>query len=317
MTLLVADIGGTNTRCALASAAGIGPVSAFRNTGFPGLASLLAGYLDRLPAAARPRSGALCVAAPVRGDEVRMSNISWELSRTALRQTLALDELLLVNDFAALARALPELGSTDIVQIGSGSLVPDAPRVVIGPGTGLGIASLVQAGNRWITLAGEGGHATLGASDDREEGVLRAARHRFGHCSAERILSGHGLSFLHETLHGGAPLTPEAVGARFVAGEADALETFDVFFSLLGNMAGSLALTLGAFGGVYIGGGIVPRYLAALRHSMFRERFEAKGRFRDYLRAIPSCVIIDPYPALKGLAALARDQGIDTPSRQP
>ncbi|CAG0942831.1 glucokinase [Gammaproteobacteria bacterium] len=307
MSLLVADIGGTNTRVALASGAGIGPVTAFRNAGFPDLASLLGRYLDSQPVAARPRAGALSVAAPIRGDEVRMSNIDWHFSRAGLRQALVLDELLVANDFSALARSLPELGAADLVAAGGGAAVATAPRIAIGPGTGLGVAGLLPVGGGWLTLPGEGGHATLGAADDREEIILRAARQRYGHCSAERLLSGHGLAFLHETLHGGAPLTPEAIGARFAAGERDAAETLSMFFGLLGGMAANVALTLGAFGGVYIGGGIVPRYLDAFLRSPFRERFEAKGRYRDYLRAIPAWVIVDPNPALKGLAALARD----------
>lgn len=310
MTLLVADIGGTNTRCAQVSAAGIGAVSAYRNAEFPGLAALLVRHLDGLPRDERPRAGAFCVAAPIRGDDVHMSNIAWQFSRPALRQALGFDDLLLVNDFAALARALPELGTGDLAPVGGGDPVPGAPRVVLGPGTGLGVAGLVPAGNGWITLAGEGGHMTLGAGDDREEAVLRAARRRFGHCSAERVLSGHGLAFLHEALHGGAVLTPEAIGAGFTAGDAAARETLAVFFGLLGNMAGNTALMLGAFGGVYIGGGIVPRYLEAFLHSDFRERFEAKGRYRGYLQDMPAWVITDRWPALKGLAAIMRDAGM-------
>lgn len=309
MSLLVADIGGTNTRVALAADGGIGPVTAFRNAAFPDLATLLGRYLETQPAAGRPRAGALSVAAPIRGDDVQMSNIDWHFSRPALCRALALDHLLVANDFAALARSLPELGAADLAAVGGGTAIATAPRVAIGPGTGLGVASLLPAGDRWITLPGEGGHATLGATDDQEAAIVRAARLRYGHCSAERLLSGHGLAFLHETLHGGAPLAPEAIGARFAAGEADAAQTLEVFFGFLGSMAANVALTLGAFGGVYIGGGIVPRYLEAFQRSRFRERFESKGRYKEYLRAIPAWVIVDPYPALKGLAALARDAG--------
>lgn len=310
MTLLVADIGGTNTRCALAAPSGIGPFSCYRNADFPDLATLLGRHLDGLPPARRPRLAALAIAAPIRGDEVRMSNIDWRFSRPALRTALALDELLLVNDFAALARALPELAPADLAAVGGGRPVPDAPRIVLGPGTGLGVAALVRVGGQWAGLPGEGGHVTLGSCTDQEEAVLRAARQRYGHCSAERILSGHGLSFLHETLHGGAARPAEAIGAGLADGEPAAVASFGLFFGLLGNMAGNLALTLGAFGGVYIAGGIVPRYLDHLARSSFRERFEAKGRFRGYLRDIPTWVITDPVPALKGLAALAGDRGL-------
>lgn len=310
MTLLVADIGGTNTRCALALPAGLGPASRYRNADFPDLATLLARHLDSLPRPRRPRLAALSIAAPILGDEVRMSNIDWRFTREGLRGALALDGLLLANDFAALARALPELDSTGLAAVGGGRPVADAPRIVLGPGTGLGVATLVRVAGRWASLPGEGGHATLGSCSDREDALLRAARQRYGHCSAERLLSGHGLSFIYETLQAGPALPPEAIGQRFIEGEPHAAEAFGLFFSLLGGMAGNLALTLGALGGVYIGGGIVPRYLDGIARSAFRQRFEAKGRFRDYLREIPTWVITHPVPALEGLVALARDEGL-------
>ena len=178
--------------------------------------------------------------------------------------------------------------------------------MVLGPGTGLGVASLLPLPGGWQALPGEGGHVTLAAEDEQEERIIGLARAHYGHCSAERLLSGPGLSFLHGALHGGARLAPETIGARFAAGDAAAAATFSVFFRLLGSVAGNLALTLGAFGGVYIGGGIVPRYTQAFAASEFRPRFEAKGRYRDYLRAIPTWLITATYPTLAGLAAFAR-----------
>jgi glucokinase len=139
--------------------------------------------------------------------------------------------------------------------------------------------------------------------------LIRRARERFGHCSAERLLSGSGLAFLHEALHGGPELSPAAIGERILAGDRQAAATAEAFFRLLGTVAGDLALTLGAFGGVYIGGGIVPRYLKALRDSGFRGRFEAKGRYQDYMRAIPTWVITAEHPALTGLLAFASGRG--------
>ncbi len=307
MDILVADIGGTNSRCSLAGPPGlIAAASSFSNRDFSGPAPLLEHYLASLPAPQRPRRAVLAIAAPIRGDAVSMINIGWRFSGAALRAQLGLEELRLLNDFAALAWALPALTAADLLQLGSGAAQGEAPRVVLGPGTGLGVAGLIAIPGGWQALPGEGGHVTLAAQDDQENRVISLARARFGHCSAERLLSGAGLSFLHEALHGGAPLAPDALGARIQAGDPGACATLELFFRLLGTVAGNVALTLGAFGGVYIAGGIVPRYPQAFLNSGFRERFEAKGRYRDYLRTIPTWLITRPQPTLTGLAAFAR-----------
>jgi glucokinase len=306
MGLLLADIGGTNTRCALGDATGTGPVATYRNDDFPTLADLLSRHLDALAVSARPRTAVLAVAAPIQGDEVRMMNRAWTFSSEELRQRLGLDRLELLNDFAALAWALPVLAPTELAQIGGGSAVAEAPRVVLGPGTGLGVASLAPVAGGWLALPGEGGHVTMPAQDEAEEAVIRAGRARYGHCSAERLLSGPGLSFLHAALHGGPELPPDEIGRRLRAGEAPAAATFAVFFRLLGTVAADAALILGALGGVYLGGGIVPRYVDVLARSDFRRRFEAKGRYAAYLGAIPTLAITAANPAIAGLLAFAR-----------
>jgi glucokinase len=309
MHLLVADIGGTNSRCAVSTGfAAPERIGRFRNADFPDLAALLSAYLAGLPATARPRVAALAVAAPIGGDEVRMMNITWRFSRRELQQRLALDQIHVVNDFAALAWALPALGAAELRQVGSGSAVPQAPKLVLGPGTGLGVATLAPCGDGWQAIPGEGGHVTLAACDAADEKIIRAARERFGHCSAERLLSGAGLGFLQQALHGGEAMPAEVIGAALAAGDAAAAATFEAFFRLLGTVAGNAALTVGASGGVYVGGGIVPRYAEAFARSGFRERFEAKGRYRDYMRAIPTWLIGARDPALTGLVALARSR---------
>lgn len=307
MSLLLADIGGTTTRCALGSAEGLGEVASFRNDEHGSVEQVLTAFLTLRKA--RPRTALLAVAAPLRdADEVQMMNRAWHFSRAGLRNALGLSSLDLLNDFAALAWALPELGPADLTQLGGGVPVERAPKIVLGPGTGLGVASLVPVTEGWQALPGEGGHVSMAAQDEREEAIVRAARERFGHCSAERLLSGAGLSFLHETLHGGASRTAEQIGTDLLAGEARAVETFACFCRFLATVAADAALTLGAFGGVYVAGGIVPRYIDALRAAGFRERFEAKGRYRDYLRAIPTWVVTAKHPALRGLLARARAQ---------
>lgn len=310
MTVLLADIGGTNSRCALADATGrLGTPRLYRNADFAGPLPLLADFLGSLDPAQRPTTAALAIAAPIRGDEVRMINIDWHFSIGALGRGLALEPLHVLNDFEALAWALPALGAADLLAIGDGVSDPGAPRLVLGPGTGLGVASLVPTRHGAQVIPGEGGHVTLAASDATEERVIAAARARFGHCSAERLLSGSGLSFLHQALHGGRELTATALGARITAGDAAAHGTLELFFRLLGTVAGNAALTVGAAGGVWIGGGIVPRYAQLFQRSGFRARFEAKGRYRPYMQVIPTWLITAPHPALAGLLAFRDHAG--------
>ncbi len=308
MPVLIADIGGTNSRCALADVTGPPHATrSFANAGFAGLAEVLAAYLRDLPPAGCPRRALLAIAAPIRGEEITMPNRGWHTTVTALRAALGLDELQVMNDFAALAHALPELSAADVVAAGGGTALANAPKVVLGPGTGLGVAGLAPLpGGGWQALPGEGGHVTLGAHDEQEERIIALARRHFGHCSAERLLSGAGLSFLHDALHGTGELAPALIGARALGGDAPARATLETFFRLLGTVAGDAALTLGALGGVYIGGGIVPRYRDAFLASGFRARFEAKGRYRDYLRAIPTWLIVAGEPTLTGLNACVR-----------
>ena len=306
MGWLVADIGGTNTRCAIAHPGGvIQSAESFRNRDFPGLDRLLASYLGALPPGGRPDEAVIAIAAPIRGDKIRMVNINWTFSVTALALTLSLRRITPLNDFAAQAYALPVLGAGDLAQVGGGTAVDGAPKVVVGPGTGLGTAGLVRIGTRWHAITGEGGHVTMAPSDEREARIVALGRERFGHCSAERLISGAGLAFVYEALHGGPAIAPDQVGERIAAGEAAALDTLDVFFQLLGTVASNLALTFAAFGGVYIGGGITPRYVEQFRSSGFRQRFEDKGRYRAFLADIPTWVITAEQPALRGLAAFA------------
>jgi glucokinase len=306
MGWLVADVGGTNTRCAIARAGGIlEHVETFRNREFPGLEHVLGSYLGMLPPGQRPGEAILAIAAPIRGDDIHMVNINWTISVPDLARRLSLARVTPLNDFAAQAHALPVLGPADLVQVGGGTAVEGAPKVVVGPGTGLGTAGLVRIAGRWHAITGEGGHVTMAPSNEREARIVALGRERFGHCSAERLVSGAGLAFIYSAVTGGAELAPDEVGARIAAGEAAALEALDVFFELLGTVASNLALTFAAFGGVYIGGGITPRYLRQFPASGFRQRFEDKGRYRPFLADIPTWVITADQPALRGLAAYA------------
>lgn len=304
MSLLLADIGGTNTRCATLLPGGqLSGKRYYRNADFDGLPALLADYLDRTSPGQRAETAALAVAGPVSGSQVRMLNIDWAFSSASLCAELGLARVELINDFAALAHALPALGPDDLAGAGGGSADPLGNRVVLGPGTGLGVAGLVLGRSAWHAVSGEGGHVSMAASSPREAELIAETERRYGHCSAERLISGAGLILIHEFLHGETVRDAAELGARIDRGDARAVASIELLFELLGGVAGNLALTFGAFGGVYIGGGIVPRYLDIFLDSGFRRRFEAKGRYAGYLARVPAWVITAADPTLLGLAA--------------
>jgi len=253
---------------------------------------------------------AICVAAPVTGDLVNMTNRGWSFSGEGLKAKLGLEELTVVNDFTAVAMSLPFLPPGSLARIGGGEAVPGAAIGVLGPGTGLGVSGLVPVGDKFVALASEGGHVTLPASDDREAAVISALRRRIGHVSAERLVSGMGLSNLHaallemESRSADGALPAEEITERARAGDGIARQTLDFFFAFLGTVAGNLALTLGARGGIYIAGGIAQKLQPELEASGFRPRFEAKGRYGTYLGKVPTWLVTEPVPAFRGLAAI-------------
>ena len=304
---LVGDIGGTNIRLAVIAAAGEAPaqIRSFACSSFPGPEAAIRHYLAS-EGLQCPPVAAFGIATPLEGDAVRMTNHAWAFSIEALRVALGLEQLVFINDFTALALALPRLGGTDLEQIGGGTPQPGAPLALLGAGTGLGVSGLIPCGAGWQPLAGEGGHVSLAAGNAREAAIIAALAARFGHVSAERALSGPGIAALHDALRqlAGEPpcvLDSREISARALAGSCPhCIETLEVFCALLGSVAADLALTLGARGGVYVGGGIVPALGGFFARSGFRARFEAKGRFSGYLAAIPTYVIRAPYAALSG-----------------
>jgi glucokinase len=307
----MADIGATTTRCALLDDKGheLAP-EIFENADFTGLEGVLRIYLEHRRTSDRPSRAALAVAAPIVGDEVQMTNIGWSFSQNALKQALDLKWLELVNDFAAIAWALPQLAPDDVVQIGKGARAPRNTLAALGPGSGLGVSALVPTSDGWAVMTGEGGHVSMPAATREEQDVIALLRDRFdGHCSAERVLSGPGLVNLYVALaelagRGQPTVTPEDVTNLAKQGEPLARKTLAMFFAMLGTTAGNVAMLTGARGGVYIAGGIVPRLVEQLRKSEFRARFEAKGRYSRYLAAIPTHVITAPLPAFRGLRYL-------------
>ena len=320
---LVADIGGTHARFGWLAAGGdsVAHVATLASAAYRGPAQAARAYLSDLairlgPAFEPPRVGAFAVATAVGADRVALTNSGWAFSRQATRLELALDELLVLNDFEALALSLPRLKAEQLRPIGRlPQAIAMATLAVIGPGTGLGVAGIVPTAQGWVAVPGEGGHASLSSADEFEAALLAVVRKDHAHVSAERLLSGIGLPVLHRAVaavlgrSGSADaLTTEEVVARGLGRQDVVCEhTLDTFCALLGGFAGNVALTLGARGGVFIGGGIVPRLGERFFESRFRERFEAKGRFQDYLRAIPTQLITDTLAALTG-ARVALEQ---------
>lgn len=308
---LLGDVGGTNARFALVRSpgAGITDIRSLACADFAGPAEAIRHFLDEA-GCGTPRRAAIGIANPITGDWLKVTNNHWAFSIEALRQTLGLDRLHFVNDFTALALALPYLGADEVRQIGAGVAKAGEPIGVIGPGTGLGVSGLLPAGGGWVALGGEGGHVSLSPQTEEEMAVTTYLLAEFGHVSAERILSGPGLGCLYTALASVRGLTQPARNEREITEaaletqDAFCVDTLNMFCALLGSTAGNLALTLGARGGIYIGGGIVPRLGCFFDRSPFRERFEAKGRFRNYLLAIPSLLITARMPALTGAAAV-------------
>ena len=309
---LLADIGGTNARFGWQAGSGtpICDVHVLPVENFLGIEDAIRHYLNGLGRGV-PCSAAIAIANPITGDQVQMTNAGWSFSQAAVKAHFGFERLHLLNDFTALALALPDLQPSQLRQVGGFAPVPRAPLGLVGAGTGLGVSALVPAGQTgWVPLAGEGGHVTLPAITARERLVMDGLTQRHGHASAERLVCGQGLLDAFGLLcqadgvgagaiHSAAELTEAAVQAQ----HSQALEALTMFCAVLGTVAGNLALTLGTHGGVYIGGGIVPRLGVWFDSSPFRERFEAKGRFRPYLARIPVWVITSAQsPALLGAA---------------
>jgi glucokinase len=309
-TWLVGDVGATNARFGLVSPGGAVLHSAtFACADFAEIGAAIDAYLATRGNLAMPRLGALAIAAPIAGDQIRMTNHPWSFSVAALRDRLGFERLLAINDFTAVALAVPRLTASDRMPVGGGAPVAGAPIAVLGPGSGLGVSGLLPAGSGWAALAGEGGHATMAPVSERESAVLALMRRHFDHVSAERCLSGPGLVNLYNSLavldkvpaasYTAAQITDPETGAR----DPLCREATAMFCAMLGTFAGDLALTLGARGGVYIAGGIVPRLGTRFAESGFRERFEAHGRMSALLAAVPSYVVTHPLPAFLGCAA--------------
>ena len=323
---LVADIGGTNARFGIVTggrqfrdADGIigtqytfARRQTFKVASYPSLEHVLYDYLKTIAPALRPRGGCAALACPIVGRRVKLTNASWEISADAIRQHFEFDHFELINDFAALALSCGQLRAQDVQSIKTGTGRPLANRMVLGPGTGLGIAGILHQQSRWVPIAGEGGHANLAPVTKLELEVIRSAILEVGHVSAEYFLSGPGLVNLHRNLarvkglslpNPDKPLLPEQITKAAIE-KRDTLcrDTLSLFCSLLGAVAGNCALIYGAVGGVYLAGGILPHFMSFLKQSDFVERFSNKGIMSPYLHNVPVHWVSHQSPAFLGAA---------------
>jgi glucokinase len=317
--LLLADIGGTYARFTFASSGAVGPtwsteVSARRNV-FEAIDTFLKADGSQVGI-----DGALlATAGPVQGGRCQLTNAAWVIDEEEITGAFAIPWVRIVNDLEAVAAGLADLSAAQTRLIGSGTGIAGAPMAIIAPGTGLGMACLFSGPGGPCVLPSEGGHATLASIDERSYAVIAFLRRRFGRVSAERVLSGPGLINLHQaivSLEGGTSSiqSPSDITAKAFDGSSPACRAaIDMFCALLGAAAGDMALTFGARGGVFIGGGIVPRFVEHLSQSAFRRQFEAKGRLGPYVARIPTRVILHPNPAFIGLMSLA--EGVQTLQR--
>jgi glucokinase len=309
-TGLVGDVGGTNARFALVDGEGrVRNLHIYPAANFASLGAVIADYLERtMGRNKRPPRAVIAVAGPVLDGEIEFTNLDWQVSEGELLAQFEFEAVRLINDFAAQALACPLFSAEALRPLGpklrGGA---DCPMVVMGAGTGFGVAGLARSERGDIAVATEGGHAAFAPSDALEVEVWRQFSARHGRVSIERLLSGHGLFELYGVLAGmrqAEALLPDEKAVLEAAAKGDALagETLDRFCGILGSVAGDLALTFGARGGVFVSGGIAPRMADRLASGVFRARFEDKGRLRPYVEQIPTSLVVHPYPAILGAA---------------
>ena len=309
---VLADVGGTNIRFALVVDGVRGEIAYRQIADYASFADAFGDFLSRHAMGIRIAAAEFAVAGVVDGERCRLTNGGWTIDGRELRAKFGLARVGLVNDFEAIAYALPHLGKAGLCPLGNGRQpVAGAPMAVVGPGTGLGVAALVSNCGQRIVIASEAGHTTLPAASTREALIITHLRRRFGHVSAERALSGPGLENLYLAIAALSKTSPPPRTATEITKAAVAgicptsTEALEMFCAMLGTVAGNVALSFGARGGFFIAGGIVPHLGDFLARSQFRERFEGKGRLRPYLEGIPVYVVLNTDAAFFGLQSLA------------
>jgi glucokinase len=309
---LIADIGGTNIRLAQADAQSdtkFTDIETYRCAEFDSLADVISLYIDNKQLNNTTINACLAIACPVDDDIISMTNLPWQFSQQALIKRLNLNNLTMINDYTAIAMAIPLLNDSQKVKIGGGETVTDKPIAVCGPGTGLGVANLVSVNGQWHCFSGEGGHVDFAAVDDLDIQILQFLRNIKQRVSYEQLLSGFGLEQVYQALCGINQQDSKLLSAKDISTNALAgscpicAQALAQFCKILGSFAGNLALTMNSQGGVYIAGGIVPRFVEYFKNSGFRARFETKGRLSHITVQTPTYVITEQQPGLLGAAA--------------
>lgn len=307
-TRLVADVGGTNTRIALfdEQSGDFSAVQSFVNRQYDRLQDLVIDWMDGLDRA--PVNGCIAIASALDGDDVRMVNMDWEFSRAAFASDTGLAHITWINDFVGNAYALPYLAASDRIELHPGKPGDPQKHAVIGPGTGLGGATVQRDGDGWLATACEPGHAGLSPASAIELALFEALLAEYGNVYAELLVSGPGLQRLYRTLarvtdREAGELSPAEISERAINGE-DALcvDALNLFCSLLGSACGDFVLSSGAYGGLYLAGGIVPRIIPFLQHSDFHQRLCSKGAMNPLLQRVPVYAITAEHPGLIGAA---------------
>jgi glucokinase len=307
-TRFVADVGGTNIRLCIVEDGKLRAIKKYLCTDFDTISSAIKHYFREFPDLTFS-DGCIAIACPVPGDWVKMTNHTWQFSIKELTKQLGLNWLGVINDFTSVAYSLPVLGESQKVQIGGGKPVAGANIAVCGPGTGLGVDHLTKTDNGWKALDGEGGHVDFAPQDENDMAIWHYLKNMLGHVSTEEVLSGRGLVHIYRGMAAARNveaeyLEPAEITNNAINGQCElSKDSLNQFCKILGSFAGNLALNLGTAGGVYIGGGIAPRFVDFFKQSDFRARFEAKGRFHDYVASIPTYIITEPEHGLLGAAA--------------
>lgn len=308
---LIADIGGTNARFAVVKGNQITQEIIFKCDSYGSFDAAIDAYLHQIGLKAAPKKFSFGIACPINGDEIAMTNHPWRFSLKAIKEKFGFSKLHAMNDFEAVAHAIPGLDAKYLEKIGNGEATAFGNKVVIGPGTGLGAAVLIarKDGTGYRVVPGEGGHVTMPARTQREYDIFDyLEHHKYSHVSGERVCSGKGLLNLYDTIRlldkrDDLPaLLPEEITKKAIKGECEVCkECLDLMVRFLARLASNMALMINAYGGVYITGGIAPQLLDYIKQSDFRKEYWSKGRFSDYMRAIPTYIVTHPYPAFEGL----------------
>ena len=308
---LLADIGGTNARFTIeTSPQNFEFPLTLQCNDYPNLHSTVIHYLQIVKLESKITQGVLAIPAPEFGDTFFMVNSPWQVfSKEKTKEILGFDNLIFINDFHALALAIPFIKNDNLVQIGGVENVDiNKPKAIIGAGTGLGMATLINhPSGIYYSIPAEGGRSSFPPVNEEEIELWKFVHKRFSHVSAERFLSGPGIQLIYEGLHNIhkkiidiIPSPSEIVEAGINKKNWFCMQTVDIFCRMFGTVASNLAVIINAFGGVYIGGGIIPKMLDYFIKSEFRSRFEDKGRYRPFLVKMPVFVITDSYPAFYG-----------------